>query len=135
MRPSSRQCPQEQWRPVAGSRNAAIVLPWPPTPRPQVPRPGRLAWVGASGTRVLLPLFGQASGWAAGPEPTSTPQLTKDPMHRGRRSETGPKEAKPSSDPPIPRVPGADSEKGPRSSKTQAIHHSGEGDHIRIMQD
>lgn len=54
-RPSSRQCPQEQWGPVAGSRNVAIVLPWPPTPRPQVPRPGRLAWSVRPSTRVPGP--------------------------------------------------------------------------------
>ena len=42
---------------------------------------------------------------------------------------------KPASDPLIPGVLGADSEKAPHSSKTQAIHHSGEGDHIRILQD
>ena len=56
-------------------------------------------------------------------------------MRGVRRSKAGPREAKPASDPLIPGVLGADSEKVPHSSKTQAIHHSGEGDHIRIMQD
>lgn len=67
--------------------------------------------------------------------PPPHPSLTKDPVHRVRRSKTGPKEAKPASDPPIPGALGADSENGPCSSETQAIHHSGERDHIRIMQD
>lgn len=125
---------------MAGSRNAAIVLPWPPTPRPQVPR--LAGWRGSVRQALVcrgqdphglpLPLFWQAGGWADGP--TSMLQLTKDPMHRVR-SKAGPKEAKPASDPPIPGEPGAALERGPHGSKTQAIHHSGEGDHIRIMQD
>lgn len=82
-----------------------------------------------------VPLSGQAGGWAKGPDPISTPSFTKDPVHRVKRSKTGPREVKPASSPPNPGALGADSEKGPRGSESQAIHHSGEGDHIRIMRD
>lgn len=62
---------------------------------------------------LLLPFSRKAGWWADEPDPTSTHSLTKDPMHRVRRSKTGPKRAKLTSNTPIPGVLGADSEKGP----------------------
>lgn len=71
---------------MADSRNAAIVLPWPPTPRPQVPRPGRLAWVGASGAHVpglghmacRFPSLGRRVCGPLDQTPPPHPSLTKD---------------------------------------------------------
>lgn len=126
------------WQPECG--HCPALAPNPKASGPQAGQAGVGRCVKRSCARARthslpLPLSGQADGWATRPEPTSAPQLTKGHVRRVRRSKTGPREAKPASDPLIPGVLGADSEKVPHGSKTQAIHHSGEGDHIRIMQD